>query len=195
MVRFPLLLLGVVSSISAYNTPTPFYGATASGKTAPPRGWNSFVLQSNGPGAVEAGFQFNVANFDTQCGVYYGRVQENFDYYCSIDSGWSVGGNGDDNGRFIPDNNVWNTQSIQDFAAKLHSNNMKLGLYVIPGAFDQDSQKLVEGTDISIGSLFNYTVDGRPGISNAYNARHNFDYTKDGVQQWHDSIVKLFDSW
>jgi len=190
-----LLLLGAATNVLAANTPVPFYGATASGKTAPARGWNSWVLQQNTNGAAVAGFEYNVAGFSTQCSVFKGHIQSGFDYYCSIDSGWSVGDQGDMNGRIIPDPTIWNTQSIQQFATYLHSIGMKLGIYVIPGAFVNDGGKMVAGTQITIGSLFNTTVDGRPGINNAYNARNNFDYTKDGVQQWHDSVVQLFNSW
>jgi len=99
-------------------------------------------------------------------------------------------------GRFIPNTTaIWDTQSIQQFAAYLHSINMKLGVYIIPGAFAGDGQKMVEGTQITIGSLFNTTTGPNPAISNWYNGRYNFDYTKDGVQQFHDSVVKLLNSW
>jgi|SRR5947207_11814470 len=85
--------------------------------------------------------------------------------------------------------------SITDFAATLHRSNMKLGVYVLPGAFVNDADKFVKGTTIRIGSLFNTTVTGKSAISNSCLARNNFDYTKDGVRQWHDSVVKLFRSW
>ena len=190
-----LLLLAAVSNVLAANTPVPFYGATASGKTAPARGWNSWVLQQNTIGAAAAGFEYNVAGFSKQCSVFTGHIQSGFDYYCSIDSGWSGYYEGDANGRIIPNTTVWDTKSIQQFATYLHSIGMKLGIYVIPGAFTNDKDKMVAGTQITIGSLFNTTDDGRPGINNSYNARNNFDYTKDGVQQWHDSVVQLFNSW
>ncbi|EON97516.1 putative glycoside hydrolase family 27 protein [Phaeoacremonium minimum UCRPA7] len=90
---------------------------------------------------------------------------------------------------------VFDTMSVQDFAAKLHANGMKLGLYMIPGAFQADENKTVAGTDFVIGDLFNKTVDGRTGISNTYNCRNDFDYSKPGVQEWHDSVVEQFASW
>ncbi|KAH8880182.1 glycoside hydrolase [Thozetella sp. PMI_491] len=166
----------------------PFYGSSASGKTSAARGWNSFIAQSNGEALT-------VALMDQQCEFFYGKAQAGFDYVCSFDSGWSVGGNGDDNGRLIPDPSVFSTMSIQDFAAKLHQNGMKLGVYALPGAFVADANKLVEGTNIKIGSLFNTTVDSRPGINNAYNARNDFNYGLPGVQEWHDSVVRLFNSF
>lgn len=37
--------------------------------------------------------------------------------YCSLDSGWSVGGNGDENGRIIADSSLFN---MPDLANHLH---------------------------------------------------------------------------
>ncbi|KAI1098119.1 glycoside hydrolase [Jackrogersella minutella] len=172
----------------AANTPVPFYGQSASGITSPPRGWNSFVAQSNG-------VTLSVDVVDEQCGFFYNNTNPNVKYVCSFDSGWSSGSNGDEYGRIIPDDTVFSNMSIEDFAAKLHSNGMKLGVYMIPGAFTNDANKTVKGTNITIGSLFNTTEDGRTGISNSYNARNDFDYAKTGVQEWHDSVVELFNSW
>lgn len=132
---------------------------------------------------------------DEQCSFFYKNTESGFNYVCGFDSGWSADFNGDEYGRIIPKDSVFNTTSIQDFASKLHSNGMKLGVYMIPGAFTSDVNKTVKGTDIKIGSLFNTTEDPRDAISNSYNARNDFDYTKDGVQQWHDSVVELFNSW
>ncbi|KAI1208224.1 glycoside hydrolase [Annulohypoxylon truncatum] len=183
-----LVLALAARSTLAANTPVPFYGQSASGKTSPPRGWNSFVAQSNG-------VELTVDLLDEQCSFFYNNTEPGFNYVCGFDSGWSADTNGDEFGRIIPKDTVFNTTSIQEFAAKVHSNGMKLGVYMIPGGFTSDAQKLVKGTNITIGSLFNTTEDPRDAISNSYNARNDFDYTKDGVQEWHDSVVELFSSW
>ncbi|KAI1073797.1 glycoside hydrolase [Whalleya microplaca] len=188
-----LLFTSATAAVCAQKTPVPFYGKSASGKTSPPRGWNSFVAQSNK-------VKLTVAMVDEQCSFFYdrknrGNTDDNFNYFCGFDSGWSKPYDGDEHGRIVPDDSVFDSMSIQDFAAKLHRNGMKFGIYMIPGAFTGDSEKKVEGTNITIGSLFNTTEDPRDAVSNAYNARNDFDYTKPGVQEWHDSVVKLFDSW
>ncbi|KAI1374351.1 glycoside hydrolase [Hypoxylon crocopeplum] len=186
-------LFALAATTLAATIPVPFYGKSASGKISPPRGWNSFVAQSNG-------VNLTVAMVDEQCSFFYNSTNpENtvtgFDYVCGFDSGWSVPYNGDEYGRIIPDDTVFGTMSIQGFAAKVHQNGMKFGVYMIPGAFTGDAEKLVKGTNITIGSLFNTTEDTRDGISNAYNARNDFNYTMPGVQEWHDSVVELFSSW
>ncbi|KAI1087133.1 glycoside hydrolase [Rostrohypoxylon terebratum] len=181
------VLAFAATSTLAANTPVPFYGQSASGKSTPPRGWNSFVAQSKG-------LDLTVSLLDEQCSFFYNNTESDFNYVCGFDSGWSADYNGDEYGRIIPKDSVFNTMSIQDFAAKLHGNGMKLGIYMIPGAFTSDVNKTVIGTDIKIGSLFNTTEDPRDAISNSYNARNDFDYNKDGVQQWHDSVVELFNS-
>jgi alpha-galactosidase len=70
---------------------------------------------------------------------------------------------------------------------------------VLPGAFVADKNSFVAGTTTTIGSLFNLTVDGRPGISNQYNLRNSFNYGNPAqqadIQAWHDSVVELFASW
>ncbi|KAI0004379.1 glycoside hydrolase [Xylariaceae sp. FL0662B] len=184
-----LLFGSSATCVCAQQAPVPYYGESATGKTSAPRGWNSFIAQSNG-------MSLTVGAVDQQCSFWYNQnTQEGFNYFCGFDSGWSKPYDGDEYGRIVPEPSVFDTMSIQDFAAKLHQNGMKLGIYMIPGAFVADANKKVEGTNMTIGSLFNTTEDPRPGVSNAYNARNDFDYTKPGVQQWHDSVVKLFNSW
>jgi alpha-galactosidase len=42
------------------------------------------------------------------------------------------------------------------------------------------------GTDIKVGDTFNGNFD---------QILCQFDYNKEGVQQWHDSVVALWASW
>lgn len=180
-----LLAASLFSSSSFAALQVPFYGTSANGYTSPPRGWNSFPLQAASDNLKHgAGWDFNDYHFRQQCDNLV--PTSGFDYVCSIDSGWSVGCNGDDNGIPEPDPNV--ILNITDLADHFHSKGLKFGLYILPGAFSSDSEKVVEGTNIQIGSLF----DGsQPG----YNCRETFEYGKEGVQQWHNSVVKRLASW
>lgn len=185
----PAFALWMLSSVEiAAASPalyTPFYGTSANGDTTPPRGFNTFGLQA-GSDALKsgAGWDFNDYHFRQQCSLI--TTSANADYVCSIDSGWSVGCNGDDNGIFEPDTNV--IPNITDLAVFMHDKGLKLGLYILPGAFSGDSDKVVEGTTITIGSLFDTSQP-------SYNCRNAFDYSKDGVQQFHDSVIAKFASW
>jgi alpha-galactosidase len=180
-----LLAASLLTCTSAAALQVPFYGTSANGFTSPPRGWNSFPLQA-ASSTLKSGarWDFNDYHFRQQCDNLI--PTPGFDYVCSIDSGWSVGCDGDDNGIPEPDTSI--IPNITDLADHFHSKGLKLGLYILPGAFSSDSSKVVAGTSIQIGSLF----DGsQPG----YDCRETFDYTKDGVQQWHNSVVAKFASW
>lgn len=169
----------------------PFYNSSANGFSSAAKGWNSFGLQANPKTAPS--FVFNDANFRKQCSNIHKTSDPTSLYYCSLDSGWSVGGNGDDYGRIIPDTSV--LPNIVDLANFLHSKNLLFGIYVLPGAFSADANKHVFNTTISIGSLFNTTNDPSGQTCNNYNARNNFIYSLDGVQQWHNSVVNQFVAW
>ncbi|KAF5388678.1 hypothetical protein D9757_004776 [Collybiopsis confluens] len=161
-------------SLTITTTPNAF--------TGPARGWNSFGIQANA--ATDPTFTFNQSNVEIQCDalVSTGLAQRGYTT-CSLDSGWSVGANGDENGRIIYDDTLFN---IPDLANHLHSEGLKLGVYVVPGGFIADENKTILGTNITIGSV----CSGDNGLS-----RCNWDYTADGVQAWHDSVVSLFASW
>lgn len=169
---------------------TPFYGTSANGFMGAARGWNSFGIQAANDGFKhDAGWDFNDYHMRQQCDLVV--VEQGFDYVCSIDSGWSVGCNGDANGVPTPDTSKF--PNMKDLADHLHSRGMKLGLYVVPGAFTGDAQKTVhdknlKDTGVQIGSLFDASK-GTPLC------RGTFDYSKNGVQQWHDSVVATFLSW
>jgi alpha-galactosidase len=184
-ITLALLLLQCRFSHAAIPFYTPFYAQSANGFTSPARGWNSFGLQAASDKLKhDAGWDFNDYHFRQQCDLIV--TQPGFDYYCSIDSGWSSDCNGDSNG--IPEVKSSVIPDIQDLANHLHSRGLKLGLYILPGAFSGDANKLVEGTQISIGSLFDEK-------ETEYNCRRAFDYSRNGVQQWHDSVIKKFASW
>ncbi|GAD96967.1 conserved hypothetical protein [Paecilomyces variotii No. 5] len=156
---------------------------TPNGFTGPARGWNSFGLQSNPKAAP--GFTFNQDGITKQCDAMASSLGSSNGYvYCSIDSNWSVGGNGDEYGRIIPDTSVF--PNITQLADHLHSQRQKLGVYVVPGGFEADINKTILGTDVKIGDV----CSGDNGM-----ARCNWDFSQDAVQTWHDSVVSQFAEW
>lgn len=153
----------------------PFYGTSANGFNAPPQGWNSFGLQALGNDY----FTLNQANVQKQCDLL--NVTAGYTL-CSIDSGWS-GNGGDPFGRLVPDPSVF--PNLTALADHLHSQGKLLGVYILPGALSADANVTVEGTDIKLGSLFDLSQP-------SYNLRQTFDFSLDGVQQWHDSVINNF---
>ncbi|TVY56766.1 hypothetical protein LSUE1_G007969, partial [Lachnellula suecica] len=124
---------------------------------------NSFAIQAASSTLKSgASWDFNDYHFRLQC--------DQLVPYPGIDT--SVDCKGDENGIPEPDTNV--IPNITDFASHLHGKGLKFGVYILLGAFRGDSGKVVEGTSVQIGSLF----DGsQPG----YNLRQTFEYEKDGV--------------
>ncbi|KAI1481620.1 glycoside hydrolase family 27 protein [Daldinia eschscholtzii] len=156
---------------------------TPNGFTSSPRGWNSFGIQAN-PNTTP-GFSFNQAGVLSQCDVLAETtaLKDAGYIYCSLDSGWSVGGNGDEFGRIIYDSSIFD---IPNLANHLHAEGLLLGVYVVPGAFIADEAKTILGTNVTIGSV----CSGDNGL-----ARCNFDYSQPAVQEWHNSVVSQFASW
>ena len=174
-----LSILGVAAPAAAK---VLTYSQTSGGFHSPARGWNSFGLQANDVGA---NFTFNQDQVIAQCDILASNVQlkaSNYTY-CSLDSGWSVGGNGDDNGRIIYDAPNFDIPKLADH---LHSKGLKLGLYVVPGAFQADLNKTILGTNTKIREV----CSGDEGL-----ARCVFDYSRPEVQTWHNSVVAQFASW
>jgi len=159
---------------------------TPHGFTAPPRGWNSFGLQINP--MLNPSFTYNQQSVVQQAEnlvkiVPPSRLKES-DYYISLDSGWSVGDHGDNHGRIIFDKTKFDLPALADH---LHSQNLKLGVYVLPGSFEKDGDKFIAGTNIRIKETWS-------GNNNGF-SRIDFDFQKSGVQQYHDSVVELFAKW
>ncbi|THU97139.1 family 27 glycoside hydrolase [Dendrothele bispora CBS 962.96] len=159
---------------------------TPNGFTNPPRGWNSFGIQANPE--TDSSFAFNQENVLTQCDILASNsgLKANGFEYCSLDSGWSVGDHGDDNGRTIPDPSLFPGIASGEMASHLHSEGLKLGVYVVPGGFLLDVNKTISNTNVRIGDV----CSGDNGLD-----RCNWDYEADGTQQWHDSVVAQFASW
>lgn len=156
------------------------YTTTSGGFHGSARGWNSFGLQANDVGA---NFTFDQEHVITQCDLMASQLGSAGYNCCSLDSGWSVGGNGDDNGRIIYDAPKWDIPKLADH---LHSKGLKLGVYVVPGAFIADLDKTILGTSTKIRDV----CSGDEGL-----VRCIFDYSRPEVQTWHNSVVAQFASW
>lgn len=147
------------------------------------RGFNTWGIQDN-TATTPSWTGYNQGNVTTQCSVL---AEEPFVFngyqYCSLDSGWSLN-NGDQYGRLLYDPTLFN---LPEFAGYLHSKDLLLGVYVLPGAFCTDGNKTIYGTDILLNSTFNGNNDGF--------LRCDFNFSAPGVQQWHNSVVDLFASW
>ncbi|KAF2102502.1 family 27 glycoside hydrolase [Rhizodiscina lignyota] len=183
MLRLSLLsvaLAGLVHSTSltvlkTTTTPNGFHEAA--------RGWNSFGIQAN-PNTTPSWTGFNQGNVTPECDVLATAPFKAAGYqYCSLDSGWSTN-NGDQYGRLLYDPTLFDLPS---FADHLHDEGLKLGVYVLPGAFCSDGNKTIKGTTIKLNSTYNGNNDGF--------LRCDFDFSKPGVQEWHNSVVDLFASW
>jgi alpha-galactosidase len=161
-------------------------GKTPNGFSEPPRGWNSFGLQAN-PN-TNPSFSFDQEGVIAQANSLLDTIPSSLiaahDYYVSLDSGWSIGDHGDEYGRITYESSSFNIPSL---AMYLHSKGLKLGVYVLPGAFCNDRDKVIYGTSIPIDATLS-------GNNNGF-ARCDFDFSKNGTQQWHDATVALFASW
>lgn len=159
----------------------PFYNKTANGHLGAARGWNTFGFQANPLIAQALGFTFDDFHFAQQCDHII--TDPSYDSYCSIDSGWSLNG-GDRFGRLEPDTSVFSTFGIRGLSDHLHSRGVKLGIYVVPGALVVDQDVIIENTTIRLGDVLDNSTD--------FFGRRAFLWGKDGVQQWHDSVVRNF---
>lgn len=75
-------------------------------------------------------------------------TQLGHDYVCSIDSGCPTTG-GDQNGRIVKNTTVFSAYgSLKRFGDHLHSQGLKLGVYLLPGAVTSDGDKTIENTQI-----------------------------------------------
>lgn len=91
---------------------------TSNSFNAPARGWNSFGIQANP--ATDPNFAFDQDGVVTQCDVLStnAALKASGYVYCSLDSGWSVGGNGDDFGRIIADPSKFDIPALADHLRK-----------------------------------------------------------------------------
>jgi alpha-galactosidase len=171
-----LIILYILLSTKTASTALQ-YGTTPGGFSSAPKGWNSFPMQS-------LGMKFNQENVIEQCDQLV-NVLGDYGYdLCSLDSGWSVGAEGDEYGRIIYDSSIFNIPQLADH---LHSKGLKLGVYVVPGYFANDANKTVLGTNYSLFEIGN-------GHNNGL-ARIDLNYSHPGAQEWCNSVIDQFAQW
>jgi alpha-galactosidase len=164
---------------------------TAGGFTSSGRGWNSYGIQALvNPSAVIPSYKgqglagFTQAFVETQCSVLAQGQFKNAGYdLCSLDSGWQSFTTVDQYGRITYNNTRFNMPELGKW---LHGKGLKLGLYITPGVPCQAQNYTIKGTNIKIGDV----LDG-----NNDQVFCDWDFSKDGVQQWHDSVIELWASW
>ncbi|OZJ02056.1 Alpha-galactosidase 3 [Bifiguratus adelaidae] len=157
-------------------------GKTANGFTNSGRGWNSWGIQAT-PATTPSWTGFNQSNVMKQCSVLARSEFKAMGYdVCSLDAGWSTN-DVDGYGR-IQYNSNFNLPELGNY---LHGLGLKMGVYVIPGVPCGAANKTIKGTNILIGDVLNGNNDGL-GFC-------DWDFSKDGVQQWHDSLIELWASW
>lgn len=157
------------------------YGESAGGFSSPPRGWNSWGL------IATSALHQTQKSVATQC-TRLGSILQSGHVYCELDSGWSEGCSGDEHGRLIPDRTKFPDLAALSaaIAGNTSHHGSALGVYVIPGTFTADRDKLVAGTSITLGSTWKNVSDKASKF-----CRMEFDFTKQGVQEWHNSVVDL----
>lgn len=159
------------------------------------RGWTSFPLQAyNHPQHQEYGDDwFNEQHLREQADALSNKVGNGYEYFM-LDSGWSAD-ESDENGRIMP-----NSQRFADFkkfSEDIHAMGLKLGVYIVPGAFTKDilQDKAIANSDLKMGAIntaCNIT-NGDP-FPCAF-GRTNLQYNQ-ASREWVNSVVKQFaDEW
>jgi alpha-galactosidase len=158
---------------------------TAHGFKSSGRGWNSWGIQAlKNPTIIPGWTGLNQASVMNQCQVLAQPQFRAMGYeVCSLDAGWSSN-EVDANGRILYNTTSFNLPGLAD---SLHGQGLKLGVYIVPGVPCAAANRTILGTDILIGDVLN---GNNNGIGNC-----DFDFSKDGVQQWHNSLIELWGSW
>lgn len=156
-------------------------GITKNGFNSSGRGWNSWGIQSTP--LTTPSFEFNQENVIKQCSVLAQPEFKAMGYdVCSLDAGWSAPT--DEYGRIS-----YNTSrfDLPELGSDLHNLGLKMGVYVIPGVPCEAGNKTIMGTDIQLSDVF---IGNNDALGYC-----DWDFSKDGVQQWHDSLIELWASW
>ncbi|KAJ5464831.1 Alpha-galactosidase [Penicillium daleae] len=159
---------------------------TPNGFTSSGRGWNSWGIQAlSSPTSVIPDWTgLNQKSVLDQCSVLAGSNFRAMGYdLCSLDAGWSTN-DVDEHGRIQYNDELFD---LPQLAQQLHGMGLKLGVYVIPGVPCGAANHTIKGTNIHIREVLNGNNDGLDYC--------DWDFSKDGVQQWHDSLIELWTSW
>ncbi|KAF2754210.1 family 27 glycoside hydrolase [Pseudovirgaria hyperparasitica] len=181
----PLVFIALLPLIQGLNFIS--YDASTDGFLEAARGWNSFALQSN-PDAV-GGFTYNTDSVLKQCTTMRETLGNAGFEYCSLDSGWSVGDHGDEHGRPYNDTN---SIDIARLTRELAPLGVKVGVYLLPGAFCKDMSKTIEGTNITIADTMSGNNNGFARCDFDFSMDSNGKFTRAGVQEWHNSVVRFY---
>ncbi|UNI22446.1 hypothetical protein JDV02_008335 [Purpureocillium takamizusanense] len=182
MLLLTLTNLGLVAgavAAAATSLKVVTIGTTPDGTTAPIRGWNSWGTQA---GKYLSDADYNEGHVRGICDRLAGDLRGNY-RLCGLDSGWSVGDHGDDHGRISYDDSRFD---IPRFARYLHGKKLLIGIYIVPGAFLNDFNKTIEGTNTKISDIC--------GATNGL-ARCRLKYDHPDTEKWIDSNARQFASW
>jgi alpha-galactosidase len=165
-------------------------GDSANGRSVAFKGWSSFPLQAyNLPGTKFGSNWLSEANLRDQA-LALSKLGSGYDTFM-IDSGWSDGGAGDNNGRI-----TWNTTVFQDFpqfVADLKSLGLKVGIYVIPGVFtgDINANKQILGSTFKMQDI-NSACSGTDFPCSFGRTDLDFENHADASNAWVKSVVNQF---
>ena len=158
-------------------------GSTPNGFKTSGRGWNSWGIQAT-PATTPSWKLFNQSNVINQCSVLARPEFKAMGYdVCSLDAGWSTN-TPDEYGRILYNTNLFD---LPELGSYLHGLGLKMGVYIIPGVPCSAANRTIQGTDIQISDVL---IGNNNGLDYC-----DWDFSKDGVQQWHDSLIELWSSW
>lgn len=173
-----------------YPQPTPNSGSlqvlktgiTRNGFNSSGRGWNSWGIQAT-PATTPSWQVFNQENVLSQCTVLARPEFKAMGYdVCSLDADWS--GLTDEHGRISYNTTRFDLPAL---GKQLHGLGLKMGVYVIPGVPCVAGSKKIMGTNIQISDVL---IGNNDALDYC-----DWDFSKDGVQQWHNSLIELWASW
>ena len=157
-------------------------GSTRNGFNSSGRGWNSWGIQAT-PVTTPSWTNFDQENVIRQCSVLATPEFKAMGYdVCSLDAGWS--GSVDEYGRISFNSTLFDLPKLGTF---LHSLGLKMGVYAIPGVPCEAGNKTIMGTNVTISDVL---IGNNDALGYC-----DWDFSKDGVQQWHDSLIELWVSW
>jgi alpha-galactosidase len=168
---------------------------TAGGYTGAFKGWTTFPLQSFRTPGFPYGDRFLTEdNLRAQARAQAQHLLASGYNYFMIDSGWSLGDSGDENGRIASNHTIF--PNFPGFIAELHSMGLKVGVYIVPGVFasDYNTKKPIAGSSFKINDV----APSPPKVNNQGRVKIAFDTpgrTSDAGKVWVKSNVKKFADW
>ena len=198
------LALGLCQLLSLASALSPLSVVpTAGGFTRAFKGWTGFPLQAfKTPGFPYGESFLTESNLRAQATVLAQKLLASGYEYLMIDSGWSQGSDGDQNGRIIPDRKIFS--DFPGFISALHGMGLKVGIYVVPGVFvnDYKAGKPIFGTPFKVSDVApsppNSPPNTPPPGNNQGRIKIDFDSsgrTRDAGRAWVKSVVDQFAGW